>query len=125
MKLTFLGLSAVKRTEKSTCKRKGGRSEAGRKRGKDRWMNRLEGREGVREGRREGVWEGGKEGGRESGREGERREGGSKEGKEVCTVPLTSNLTRSCESLASRSRVQLSALARRIGYTRENTGLHS
>ena len=41
------------------------------------------------------------------------------------TVPLTSNLTRSCESLASRSRVQLSALARRIGYTRENTGLHS
>ena len=41
------------------------------------------------------------------------------------TVPLMSNLTRSCESLASRSRVQLSALARRIGYTRENTGLHS
>ena len=41
------------------------------------------------------------------------------------TVPLTSNLTRSCKSLASRSRVQLSVLARRIGYTRENTGLHS
>ena len=43
----------------------------------------------------------------------------------TCTVPLTSNLTRSCESLASRSRVQLLALTRRIGYTRENTGLHS